>query len=651
MKEFLIIKKLWDWGLNYHNNNLDKYSTNEYAVKEDNSLFNRRFTSESDLDVIKENNHNEINLIEEEIRELSQRLTNLFIERNKTNILDLWSLLLPLENYWLEQSLLLILSNDTSIIVRKATLENLNCLLFHSKVILSSGIYREVNKMSFISLSDKIGHVIKQLYLALFNIIRTENNSEIINPIYQCLQILFSNCNHNKLGFIINEEIYLFFQDKLKMGVDISTRAKYYNTLNILLLSDYPMELKSKLINSSDNILELLLTDIKDLTFNEAIRYEAIICICSLMELKLYPWNLCLNLADQLKQDNNSLIHKACIKLLISCIKLFKLQEKKDDLMEFWIIIIDDYITYMATLDSIEVKTTMAELLTQFEMDEFQQLKTGRKMFLITLLLGFYIEDNTSLNGSIFRALGKFASFEELKSDLTFLNDTTLLALKGIKSEYVEVKATASWCLANTIDGFINICEDYKTIHLQLPMEIELFYSIIEVGILASKDNDKLKWNGSRILGGIIKLSNLELINENQNQWLNQAIECFITNLTSGGLKVRWNTSHAIRACHDNPHFPSKELMKDYQKLMNVVLEQLNQSMNFKVLNGCLNIIENIRLFQDFNLIEEKLLFVKERVDKLQNQIKFSELKMYNCFKQQFSITLKKFQEKYKKQA
>jgi hypothetical protein len=127
-------------------------------------------------------------------------------------------------------------------------------------------------------------------------------------------------------------------------------------------------------------------------------------------------------------------------------------------------------------------------------------------------------------------ALGVFTTLPTLRADSLFLTDLVHVIPPLVRQKNLMIRIRASWALANLCDAMLGV-ECSETV-------VELLY---DSAIHTCRDNDKCKGNGVRALGCLWKMGRRD----------GGIIDVLIKCSSSGAMKTRWNSLHALAVVID----------------------------------------------------------------------------------------------------
>ncbi|KAJ9075239.1 HEAT repeat-containing protein 6 [Entomophthora muscae] len=581
----------------------------------------------------------------ESVRCFALQLLQTTIECNQSEAIIFWEVVLPKNDFLSDRSLISVLLNDPSSGVRSKAQESLSVLLEASQKFLEAAVYRDIGKSAFTSFSDKLGVILYQSSLGICQALLTEETKHGILALFRISEVVLSRCSHNKTGDTL---VHLFSQvaiHKINLSSDPEIRSASWRIFRVLLEADIKEETMSHLIDSkmdgnSCSLRQLAWEVLGNCDLKEEERSEAAHFLIAIIKTNRESWTRCAQIAELHIHDESPLVRASLLKMMFEFGTFFQLHNELDSQIEFWTCIIDDYLGQSTADKDPQVRVTICNGLGAIPSDVFDHLNNRRRLFCITLLLGYVDDEDAAVRASSFRALGLFAAFESLAEDSQFICDALSLSINRIYDISLDVKARASWCLANLCDVLI-----------PSELEKEIFFKAIEAGLASCESHDKLKWNGVRILGGLVRHATPDLLSA-QSDWLENVASTIQANIRTGPLKVRWNACYAIKNMHNNPYFPPHPIPKWYDSLIIELLGALKNK-NFKLKAASLSALAEINESAS-DILLESLQVVNSLVELLpttKNRLNYQEISLFQPYEDQLLKTNMRLKSKSLKYA
>lgn len=181
---------------------------------------------------------------------------------------------------------------------------------------------------------------------------------------------------------------------------------------------------------------------------------------------------------------------------------------------------------------------------------------------------GASCDEECSIRAAAIRALAVYIMFPSLREDLCYIENTAEAVIRSMASTNLEIRVKGSWALGNITDTLLLNSGDGS----MDAISDDLFGRLFETAI-SCKVNDKVRSNGVRALGNLLRLVNADHLRS--DSWLSlcmraiQHLHQFGT-MTAGNMKVKWNACYAIGNCMRNSHMFSPDLCSffDWQSLI-----------------------------------------------------------------------------------
>ncbi|XP_070572306.1 HEAT repeat-containing protein 6-like isoform X2 [Ptychodera flava] len=202
------------------------------------------------------------------------------------------------------------------------------------------------------------------------------------------------------------------------------------------------------------------------------------------------------------------------------------------------------------------LRSSMCDCLSNIGAPVFELLPRDKRILCITLLLGLSNDDDYRVKSSAVRALGVFVVYPCLREDVLFVADTANVILNCLEDNSVLVRMKSAWSLGNLSDalvmnkdsGDVAFLEDFSDMLLQ-----RLFTTAIK----ASEDSDKVKSNGVRAIGNLLRfLKPSTLAKSGFMPLVEQSVQALVKTVKGGTMKVRWNACYAVGNMFKNSDLP-----------------------------------------------------------------------------------------------
>nr|XP_006815814.1 PREDICTED: HEAT repeat-containing protein 6-like [Saccoglossus kowalevskii] len=241
------------------------------------------------------------------------------------------------------------------------------------------------------------------------------------------------------------------------------------------------------------------------------------------------------------------------------------------------------------------LRSCMCDCLSNIGSPVFELLALDKRILCITMLLGLSVDEDYRVKSSAVRALGVYVVYPCLREDVLFVADTANVILNCLEDASVLVRMKAAWSLGNLSDALVMNKDSSDAIFLQDFSDM-LLQRLFTSAIKASEDNDKVKSNGVRAIGNLLRYIKPSTMSKSGFTVLvEQSVQALVKNVIGGTMKVRWNACYAVGNMFKNADLPvgSSTWTSDvYDALLGVVAD----CKNFKVrINAALAIAIPLR--------------------------------------------------------
>ncbi|XP_030378495.1 HEAT repeat-containing protein 6 [Scaptodrosophila lebanonensis] len=315
---------------------------------------------------------------------------------------------------------------------------------------------------------------------------------------------------------------------------------------------------------------------------------------------------------------------------------------------KFWQNILRTIYSVYVNVASPTLKCALCDALSNMGAYCFERLPEPQRNGLLAFLSGCSGSDNEEhqVRASALRALAVYLLHPTLRNDLVFVENTAELTLRLAGDPQLLVRTKAAWALGNISDALVTPLLEFPS---KLPKErisTPLLYRLIECATSACSDHDKVRANGVRALGNLLRLLSLPERGEPEEKpevrdlmqrALNKLIDCA---RAAGSAKVKWNACYAIgslvrcRALFAAGNATAATLYPAICQLM-------VQHANFKVRINATSVLLHIRGREDFGqhfgTVWRALLEATERSNALES---FEEYNHRDALQQQLCLAI-----------
>ncbi|KYR01222.1 HEAT repeat-containing protein [Tieghemostelium lacteum] len=531
------------------------------------------------------------------VRYLTINLLTTLVKNSPKVFFGYWSLFLPSSPFPLTPSLFTSIIHDPDLKVKIASLNFLYSIIDGSKDFLvavsinhsntnhsnnnnnnnnhhssSTGVISN-NKapQTFTSFSQNLSTILKEIHSGLILILGQDPISCSFRVhVLRCITTLISNCPYDRLpsGLIGNlftsvstgsqdtePSIQLISLTAIKLLLESPTPTQPHELLPILQQS-HSQQILSMIIE-----MPLRTTELAD-----SIRLEAIQIYGALSKFNLDIFQL---QSTRIFQVLLTLVHRfteLSEQIKIQTLKTFEeiskslkdhngtspQQQQVEE--QYWKLFFE--ILQQLVSDSIpQIRSAICNCLSNITSSKFQTLPISTQLFCISVIIGLISDESPLVKASACRSIGILIKLESLQDDTSFLSKSALCLTKSMNDSNINVKIKACWSLANLCDHFVTLKTTNPEIFNDIPEEI--FITLLEVLLLASQDNPKIRSNAVRALGNFARFASKTLLSSivDSQKSTQTVLERIINSLLSNAsdpstsfnfVKVKWNSCYAL---------------------------------------------------------------------------------------------------------
>ncbi|EFA83593.1 HEAT repeat-containing protein [Heterostelium album PN500] len=155
-----------------------------------------------------------------------------------------------------------------------------------------------------------------------------------------------------------------------------------------------------------------------------------------------------------------------------------------------------------------QIRSSICNCLSHLTSNVFANLPIQLQLHSVTVILGLMSDDSYLVRASSCRTIGMFVKLETLADDTTFLSKAASCLYKSMCDNNINIRIKACWSLANLCDHLVSIRKD--EVFNDIPTLI--LSKVVEVLLLASYDNPKVRSNAVRALGNFARFAPRELL-------------------------------------------------------------------------------------------------------------------------------------------
>ncbi|KAF9393437.1 HEAT repeat-containing protein 6 [Podila verticillata] len=269
---------------------------------------------------------------------------------------------------------------------------------------------------------------------------------------------------------------------------------------------------------------------------------------------------------------------------------------------EGWKDVLERHILQTFAEDNPTIKALGCDCVSHISSAAFEDLPPRLQMLILSLVLGTVQDEAPVTRSSACRAIGVFILFPFLREDSTHVLDMASAVLSLCHDPNMAVRVRASWAVGNLCDSLVLLKGD-STEHAAVAMDeiltLPTWTRIMRTALMISQDHEKLKSNGIRAIGGLLRVTFEGILERERHSLVKDAVNVLIKNIEQGSLKGRWNACYAIQNVLLNDDFPigstygtsyacDSDEVSWTDQVYSALLQAIQQSRNFKVrINAC----------------------------------------------------------------
>ncbi|KAF9583603.1 HEAT repeat-containing protein 6 [Lunasporangiospora selenospora] len=240
------------------------------------------------------------------------------------------------------------------------------------------------------------------------------------------------------------------------------------------------------------------------------------------------------------------------------------------------------------------IKALGCDSLSHIPFYVFDSFPSRLQLLILSLVLGTAHDEGAVARAAACRAIGVLVLFPTIREDDTQLVDLAIAALELCQDPQLSVRVRASWAVGNLCDAFVLLkTEDREAVLLEL-LSLAFWTKIMQTALMVCQDHDKLKPNGVRAIGGLLRVTFEGILERERHSLVKEAVHTLLKHMEHGSLKGRWNACYAMQNILSNADFPigstagtsyaiDSELVSWTMEVYDTLLHAIQQSKNFKV--------------------------------------------------------------------
>ncbi|KAG0371907.1 HEAT repeat-containing protein 6 [Mortierella sp. AD032] len=309
---------------------------------------------------------------------------------------------------------------------------------------------------------------------------------------------------------------------------------------------------------------------------------------------------------------------------------------------DWWKEILERHILKVFSEESPSFKALGCDCISHISTDAFNGLPNRLEILIMSLVLGTAMDENAVARASACRAIGVFILFPSIREDYTSVVDMANSALDLCRDPNLTVRVRASWAIGNLCDSLVLLKSNGQDDVLEEALTLSFWTKIMRTALAICQDNEKLKSNGIRAIGGLLRVTFEGILERERHSLVKEAVYALIKHMEQGSLKGRWNACYAMQNALLNPDFPigstagtsyalDSDMVSWTKDVYGALLQAIQQSKNFKVrINACaaLAVPKTRAKFGDqtlFRNIVQVLITAVLNLDHEQGQHEFGE--------------------------
>ncbi|KAF9432002.1 hypothetical protein BGZ76_011422 [Entomortierella beljakovae] len=288
------------------------------------------------------------------------------------------------------------------------------------------------------------------------------------------------------------------------------------------------------------------------------------------------------------------------------------------------------------------IKSTACDCISHISSDAFGGLPSRLEKLIIPLMLGTALDEHPAVRAAACRAIGVFILLPSLWEDSANLVEMASTVLELCQDSNLNVRVRASWAVGNLCDSLVLLKNNNQEDILGEILTLPLWTKIMKTALQISQDHEKIKSNGIRAIGGLLRVTFEGILERERNSLVKDAVYTLIKHMEQGSLKGRWNACYAMQNVLLNPNFPigstagssyamESDMVYWTKDVYGALLQAIQYSKNFKVrINACSAIaaVKTMAKYGDHVMLQrivQVLITAVQHLDGEQGEHEFSE--------------------------
>ncbi|KAF9175295.1 HEAT repeat-containing protein 6 [Mortierella sp. AD010] len=491
-------------------------------------------------------------------------------------------------------SLIGLIGSDPIYNVRSAACVVLGNILENSKQYLAmaeenTSLSGAKIQTGLLALSERVGLMVRELHVSFalaMDKVDSSVDQVIVAQMIKCCSLIVANCSY----------------EKMRPGLPLLV----YRSIEKFLNSNEVRESILPMSVSEDGVVPELLSRL--LSFVAGPQIPAVVSIeawGALRAIAQYHFSAITGLWPRLdaalgsaRDSEDPRVRSAGLMFLDEYSKAGAVATKPLT-SEWWKDAMERHILKAFAEESPSIKALGCDCISNLSSDAFSGLPSRLEMSIMSLVLGTALDEHPSARAAACRAIGVFILFPSLREDSTHAVDLASTVLGLCQDSNLNVRVRASWAVGNLCDSLVLLKTSDQEHMLDEILTLSLWTRIIKTALMICQDHEKLKSNGIRAIGGLLRVTFEGILERERHSLVKDAVYALIKHMEQGSLKGRWNACYAMQNVLLNPHFPigstagtsyalDSNMVSWTRDVYGALLQAIQQSKNFKVrINAC----------------------------------------------------------------
>ncbi|KAG0235041.1 HEAT repeat-containing protein 6 [Actinomortierella wolfii] len=513
-------------------------------------------------------------------------------------------------------SLVGLIGSDPIMTVRVSACGVLVQMLEKSKQYLAMAEEKHDNKSlrsstGMLTLSERIGAMVREMHLGIaraFGKMDDSMETGIIVQMIKCCSVMLACCNYDRM----RPDLTKILLDSIHKYLYSPEQALQIATLGFLKeLADCKAaqeEVEQSLLTQEaaetepSPLIQDLLIFIGSKDSSPAIKVEAWGTLVALthhhFDALRNSWPNVEAILSRLETEEDDRVRAAGISFLEEFAKAGSSASPPLN-AAWWKDTTEKLVLKIVNDSSPTIRALGCDFFSHMSSQVFDELPTRLEVVLLSLVLGATKDENALVKAASCKTLGVLILFPNLRTDYSFVMDMMGAALELCKDSNLTVRLRASWAVGNLCDSLVLLKTEGQERILSEVLTLSTWTTIMQASLAICHDNEKLRSNGVRALGGLLRVTVEGILERERHSLVRDAMEVLVKNIEQGTLKGRWNACHAVQNVLMNDDFPiglttgtiyacESDLVSWTEAVYGALLNAIRQSKNFKVrINAC----------------------------------------------------------------